>query len=167
MKKITLKRAAPPPPPLPSRVQAVSTEEPLPTPPTPVESVAPPLPPQMNAPVGVQPINKPPMNFEECMELAALVSQNRMRLEFGSHWAHMAQAFALKDIADSLHDLTDYLGAYDADDEKDEDGDPIPPVRISDQIAEGIMGAINVVKDDFSDAQIAAMAEIASGGKKA
>lgn len=174
MKKIAMKRTAPPLPPLPV-IQSVSTSEPLPPPPPKVvepetpkeEAPLPAMPPQMNNPVGPPPEpDKHPETFDDCIALAAMVSRNRMQLAYGTHWAQMAQAFALKDIADSLHELNGFLGAFDNDDEKDEDGEPELPTRLSDQVAEGIMAAVNAVKEDFSDGQLAALAELAAGGKK-
>lgn len=118
----------------------------------------PPGPPQMNKPVGEPPPPRElPRTFAECEERsrqAASGDINKAQL-----WATLAQAHALKEIADKLDAFNEYIGVYDdADNEDLEDGEKPAELRFADAIAEGILGAVSVVKDDMLAAPLVQMA---------
>jgi hypothetical protein len=120
----------------------------------------PPGPPQMNKPVGSPPPPvEAPRTFAECMELA-----RRAQLAEKAHlWAMLAQAHAIKDVSNKLEALNEFLGVYDEAEEDDlDDGEKAADPRFADVVAEGILGAVSVVKDDLMSSPLMQMAMVAA-----
>lgn len=114
-----------------------------------VEAPLPPPPPQFNRPVGEPPAPRElPKTFEECEERARQAANGQ--IEKAQLWATLANAHAMNKAADKLDALNEFLGVYDETEEDDqEDGEePLNP-RLADVIAEGLMNAASVVKDDI------------------
>lgn len=111
----------------------------------------------MNKPVGPPPAPvELPRTFEECVERARMAATGQ--IEKAHLWAMLAQAHATKQLADKVDALNEYLGVYDEVHPDDsEDGDP-PDPRLADTIAEGILGAVSVVKDDVLSNDLVQMA---------
>lgn len=106
----------------------------------------PPGPPQMNKPVGSPPPPvELPRTYDECVDRARAAAGGQ--IEKAHLWAMLAQALATKQLADKVDALNEFLGVYDDDPEDREEGDPDP--RFSDAVADGILAAVSVVKDDF------------------
>jgi len=122
----------------------------------------PPGPPQMNKPVGPPPPPvELPRNFEECIDTARRAAGGQ--IEKAHLWAVLAQAHATKQLADKVDALNEYLGVYDeADPDDKEDGENTPEPRLADAIAEGILGAVSVVKDDLLANEVIQMALLAA-----
>jgi hypothetical protein len=122
----------------------------------------PPGPPQMNKPVGPPPAPvEAPRTYEECFEMARRAATGQT--EKAHLWAMLAQAQATKQLADKLDALNEYIGVYDETDPDDkDDGEDSPEPRLADAIAEGILGAVSVVKDDLLANEIVQMALVAA-----
>jgi len=106
------------------------------------EPPLPPPPPQMTAPVGPPPVAAElPTDYEGFVELAKKVSRGAMT-DKALLWANLAQAAAQNRIADQLDELLEFLGARD-----EVEDDYIPD--FSDQIAAGILSAVEVSKNGF------------------
>lgn len=144
MKKVVLKR-----PTVPSG--EVPSPPPPPPPPPPLIEAAPPMPAAPTTPVEPPPEVATPTDFDGWMKMALAARPPRGQLAYAQFFATMAQNAALKQIADELNVLNDFAGAYD-DAGEDEDGDETTgeqhlsaPLRLADQITEGILGAVSTL----------------------
>ena len=124
----------PPPPPLPPAPEPkveLEAKDLLPLPAAPTTPVA----------AAPEPAVEEPQSFEEWMKFAANARPPRGQLAYAQFFATMAQNAALKEIADELGALNDFIGAYD----EAEEGEGAAPLRLSDQIAEGLLGAVSAL----------------------
>ena len=111
----------------------------------PGEAPLPAAPAQFSMPVGPPPPEVAlPDTYEGYIELAKKVSRGAMT-DKANLWIQLAQAAALKEIADQLGDLLMFLGARDEAGEEPMDEGP----RFGDQITNGIVGSVLVANDEL------------------
>lgn len=96
-------------------------------------------------------------------QMALITRPPRGLIDVAAHWARLAQTQALRDIADELGTLNEYIGAYD-EPEQDDDGEDVGASRFADQITEGVLGAMEVLKEDIADGSLTALAALAPKG---